>query len=124
MHTRVRIEYEGQEKQVVGFASTDHPESSYGQPVIVIGGQAHGSGDLAALNGRVVTSDRELAGRLEKAGYGVRISDPQSKWRSNNIQRVTVSFTKPEYDKLMAYCEANGIVPNAAIKGWVRSLDK
>ena len=45
MNHAVRLLHASRVNPVPGTLTTDHPASSYGQPVLVIGGQAYGPGD-------------------------------------------------------------------------------
>ena len=52
-----------------GYASTEHSASSYGLPVIVVGGEAYGASDLENERMRVICNDAEVRKALIKAGY-------------------------------------------------------
>ena len=116
MNTRVKIEYSDGSRSRYAYATDEHAASSYGQPVIVLGDEALGAGDLALPGGTIVTSDTALADKLRRAGYPVRVSRPQDKWDKDNVRRVTVVLGLSEYDALAAYCQRECIAINAAIK--------
>jgi hypothetical protein len=71
---RAGFEIEERESRVGAEISTEHSASSYGQPVVVLAGEAYSHADLVSRwpDYELIATDHEAIRAAQRAGYRLR----------------------------------------------------
>jgi len=74
--------------------TTDHAASSYGQPVLTIGGQAHGPDDLVKHGSQIVAA-AQLVGGLWACYNSLSLTDEEDELVQQFIRMATPPAPRP-----------------------------